>query len=121
MAHYSGKAGQVDAAADVTGVKAWTLDYVVEMLETTDFADAGVRTYVAGPSGWSGSFEGLKDGVALAIGAAINIALKETQTATQKWTGSAFITGAHAAVAADGLVEYSYDFQGTGVLTVPTA
>lgn len=121
MAHYAGKAGEVDTGAGVTGIKAWSLDYTVEMLETTDFADAGVRSYLAGPSGWSGSFEGLKDGVALVIGTAVSLTLKETQTATQKWTGSAFITAAHAAVAADGLVEYSYDFQGTGALVVPTA
>jgi hypothetical protein len=121
MAHYAGKAGEVDTGAGVTGIKAWGLDYVVEMLETTDFADAGVRTYLAGPSGWSGTFEGLKDGVPLTVGASVSLTLKETQTATQKWTGTAFITGCHGAVAADGLVEYSYDFQGTGALVIPTA
>ena len=122
MAHYSGKAGQVDAASDVTGVKSWTLDYTADTLETTDFADAGVKTYVIGGSGWSGSFEGLKDGAPLGLaGASVAIALKETQTSTQKWTGSAFITGIHANTSNDGIVTYSYDFQGTGALTVPTA
>ena len=122
MAHYSGKAGQVDAAAAVTGVKSWSLDYTADTLETTDFADAGVKTYVVGGSGWSGSFEGLKDGAPLALaGASVAIALKETQTATQKWTGSAFITGIHANTSADGIVTYAYDFQGTGALTVATA
>lgn len=121
MAHYSGKAGQVDAPAGITGIKAWGLDYVVEMLETTDFADAGVRTYLAGPSGWSGTFEGLKDGVPIAIGAIVACVFKETQTGTQVWSGNAFITGVHAATSSDGLVEYSYDFQGTGALVVPTA
>ena len=122
MAHISGKAGQVDAAAEVTGVKSWTLDYTADTLESTDFADAGVKTYVVGGSGWSGSFEGLKDGAPLALaGASVAIALKETQTATQKWTGSAFITGIHASTSADGIVTYAYDFQGTGALTVATA
>ena len=122
MAHYAGTAGQVDAASNVTGIKSWTLDYTVDTLETTDFADVGVKTYVVGGSGWSGTFEGLKDGVPLPIaGASVAIALKETQTATQKWTGSAFITGIHANTANDGVVTYSYDFQGTGALVVPTA
>lgn len=122
MAHYSGKAGQVDAAADVTGVKSWTLDYTAETLETTDFADAGVKSYIIGPTGWAGSFEGLKDGAPLALaGASVAIALKETQTATQKWTGSAFITGIHVNTSNDGIVTYGYDFQGTGALTVASA
>ena len=122
MAHYSGKAGQVDAASDVTGVKSWTLDYTADTLETTDFADAGVKSYIIGGSGWSGSFEGLKDGAPLGLaGASVAIALKESQTATQKWTGTAYITGIHAATAHDGTVDYSYDFEGTGALTVPTA
>jgi len=120
MAHYSGKAGEVDNGASVTGIKSWTLDYTVDMLETTDFADAGVKTFLPGPSGWSGSFEGLKDGVPIAIGTLVTLTLKETQTATQKWTGSAYISGVHPKTSADGLVEYSYDFQGTGALTVPT-
>lgn len=122
MAHISGKAGQVDAAADVTGVKSWTLDYTADTLETTDFADAGVKSYIIGGSGWSGSFEGYKDGAPLALaGASVAIALKESQTATQKWTGSAFITGIHSSASQDGIVSYSYDFQGTGALVVASA
>ena len=122
MAHLAGKAGQVDAASEVTGVKSWTLDYTADTLETTDFADAGVKSYIIGGSGWSGSFEGLKDGAPLALaGASVAIALKESQTATQKWTGSAFIMGIHASTSADGIVTYSYDFQGTGALTIATA
>jgi len=122
MSHYSGSAGQVDAASEVTGIKSWTLDYTVDVLETTDFDDAGVKSYVVGCSGWSGTFEGLKDGVPLGLaGTAVNIALKETQTSTQKWTGSAFITGVSANTSNDGVVTYSYTFQGTGALTIPTA
>jgi len=121
MAHYAGLAGEVDNGASVTGIKSWSLDYVVDMLETTDFGDSGKKTYVAGLSGWSGSFEGYKDGAPIAIGTSITITLKETQTATQKWTGTAFISAVHSNTSVDGVVTYSYDFQGTGTLTVPTA
>ena len=122
MAHYSGTAGQVDAASNVTGIKSWTLDYTVSVLDTTDFADAGVRSILPGVSQWSGSFEGLKDGAPLALaGASIAIALKETQTSTQKWTGTAYITGVHPSEASDGIMNYAYDFEGSGALTVPTA
>ncbi len=122
MAHISGKAGQVDAASAVTGIKSWTLDYTADTLETTDFADAGVKTFVIGGSGWSGSFEGFKDGVPLPIaGNAVTIKLYESQAANQFWTGSAFIVGIHPATAHDGIVTYSYDYIGTGALTVAAA
>ena len=122
MAHISGKAGQVDAASQVTGIKSWTLDYTADPLETTDFADAGVKSYVIGGTGWSGSFEGYKDGAPLAIaGASVTLKLYESQTANQFWQGSAFIVGIHSSAAIDGVVTYSYDFQGTGALTVAAA
>jgi hypothetical protein len=108
------------AVAMVDGIKAWSLDYVVEMLETTDFGSAGVREYIAAGSGWSGSFEGLKDGVPLGIGSEVVLVLAETGASGQCWLGDAFITAVHPAVSADGIVEYSYDFQGTGALQVAT-
>ncbi len=122
MAHISGKAGQVDAASAVTGIKSWTLDYTADTLETTDFADVGVKTYIIGGSGWSGSFEGFKDTTPLPLaGAAVTLKLYESQTANQFWTGSAFLTGIHVNTSSDGIVTYSYDFQGTAALTVAAA
>ena len=116
MAHVAGKAGQVDTGSAVSGIKSWTLDYTVDMLETTDFADAGVKTFVAGGSGWSGTFEGYKDGVPQTIGASITLKLYEV-AAGAYWTGAAFITGVSSSAATDGIVSYSYTFQGTGALT----
>ncbi len=122
MPHISGKAGQVDAASQVTGIKSWTLDYTVDTLETTDFADAGVKAYIVGGSGWSGSFEGFKDTTPLPLaGTAVTVKLYESQAANQFWTGSAFLVGIHVNTAMDGIVTYAYDFQGTGALTVATA
>ncbi len=123
MTHYAGKAGGVDTGSGVTGIKSWSLDYTVSMVETTDFADAGVRSILPSVSQWSGSFEGYKDGTAQVLGTAspVTLTLKETQTGTQVWTGSAYITSIHASVAFDGTVNYAYDFEGTGALTVPAA
>ena len=120
MAHISGKAGQVDTGSAVSGIKSWTLDYNVDILETTDFADAGVKTFIAGSSGWSGTFEGYKDGVPQTIGASITLKLYEV-SAGAYWTGAAFITGVSANTATDGIASYSYTFQGTSTLTVPIA
>jgi len=122
--HISGKAGSVASPTTVAGIKSWTLDYTVDTLETTDFADAGVRSYIVGCSGWSGSFEGFKDAApqALTTGtSAVNVQLLESATSNQHWYGNAFITGVHASASFDGIVTYSYDFQGTGALHVASA
>ena len=111
----------VQALAEQDGVKSWTIDYLADPLETTDFADAGVKSYIIGGSGWSGGFEGYKDGVPISIGSEVYLVLGESSTAGQNWIGKAIITGAHPNTAFDGVVTYSYDFQGTGELTSPSA
>lgn len=127
MAHVHGKAGSVygtttgTTVSALAGVKSWSLDYVADALETTDFGDSGHRTYIAGLDGWSAKFEGYKDGAPIAIGSWSQVEFRESTNATQKWTGSGIITGIHPSVSVDGVVAYSYDFQGTGLLTVPTA
>ncbi len=122
MAHISGKAGQVDAAAEVIGIKSWTLDYTADTLETTDFADGGVKPYVIGGTGWSGSFEGYKNQAPLPIaGADVALKLWELEPAGPFWLGQAFIVGIHANTSNDGVITYAYDFQGTGGLTVAAA
>ncbi len=119
MSHVAGKNGYVDTGSTVAGIKSWTIDYNSDALETTDFADAGVKSYIIGASGWSGSFEGYKDGVPQTLaGAAVPLSLYEDNT--YLWTGSAYITGISATTSADGIVSYSYQFTGTGALTVPT-
>lgn len=123
MAHRSGVAGQVDSPAEAAGIKSWNLEYTVDMLDTTDFADAGVSAFIAGKTQWSGSFEGYKDGTpeSLTTGASITLKLYETQEANEFWTGQAYITAVRPSVDHDGIVSYSFDFQGTGALTVAAA
>jgi len=117
MAQISGKAGEVQVAAStVNGIKSWTIDYVLDALETTDFADSGAKTYIAGLSGWSGSFEGFKDAAPTGIGSIIALVLKESATASQVYSGSAILTGSHEVVSVDGIVGIAYDFQGTSTL-----
>ena len=111
----------VEALAELDGLKSWTLDYTADTLETTDFADSGVKSYIIGGSGWAGSFEGLKDGVPLSIGSEVYLTLGESATASQNWIGKVIITAAHPVTSADGIVTYAYDYQGTGALEVPGA
>ena len=123
MSRLSGKAGEVKTPNSVTGIKSWKLDYTVDPLDVTGFDNAGVSAFIGGITKWSGSFEGYKDGApqALTTGALVSAEFLESQTATQKYTGSILITGVHPAVSHDGPALMSYDFQGSGALTVATA
>jgi len=111
----------IRAAKAIAGVKSWKVDYVFEVVETTGFDSGGARAYVPTLKGWSGSFEGYKDGAPLTIGSVVGLELQESSTSTQQYRGSAIITGLHPSVSVDGLAVVSYDFQGTHGLEIPTA
>jgi predicted secreted protein len=111
----------VEALKEIDGIKSWTLDYTADTLDATDFDDAGTKAYIAGGSGWSGSFEGYKDTTPLGIGSEVYLVLGESTTAYQNWIGKAIITACHPGASHDGIVTYSYDFQGTGALQAPDA
>ena len=111
----------IRAAKGIAGINTWSLDYASDALETTDFADTGVKSYIVGGSGWSGTFAGYKEGAPLSIGEQYGIEVAESATTTQMWLGNIFITGVHPSVGHDGVVSYSYDFQGTGELSVASA
>ncbi len=120
MAEKSGKNGQVQSAtADVAGIREWNLSYDADALETTDFTDAGVKTFVAGLTGWTGSFSGFDQAAAPLPAVGATVTLKLELDNTDFYTGSALITNASPAVSVDGVNTIAYTFQGTGTLTVP--
>ncbi len=106
----------IQAAKTIAGINTWSLDYTSDALEVTDFAKVGVKEYIVGGSGWSGSFAGYKEGVPLSIGEIYGVELAESAATTEMWLGNIIITGVHPSVGHDGVVSYSYDFQGTGNL-----
>ncbi len=121
MARVSGKAGSVYQGANIAGIKSWTLDHHVEALEGMGFDSSAHSVKTAGTDKWSGTFEGFKDGAPLARGSSVALELRETQTATQKWSGNAIITDISAKTEVGALIGYSYKFEGDGALTDPSA
>ena len=122
MARLVGYAGEVTITAGaVAGIREWSLDDVANTADTSGFDTDQPKTFLATQTEWSGSFNGFKDGAPLAKGTVVAIELKESATATQKWTGNVLITGRRPAGSVDGMIMYSYDFQGTGALTPPSA
>ena len=122
MARLAGYAGGVTVAGGsaIAGIKSWKVDYTFDALEGTGFDSSGAKVYTPGLKGWSGSFEGYKDGAPLTIGTEIALVLKESATGTQQYSGQAIVNGLHQSSGVDGLVSTGYDFQGTGALTVAT-
>jgi len=111
----------VRAAVQIAGVKSWSIDQAVEVFDVTGFDSGGVRQYVATVSGWSGSFEGYKDGAPLTIGTQVGLELRESSTATQQFRGSVIITGFKPKTEVAGVVVYDYTFQGLHGLEIATA
>lgn len=121
MARVVGYGGDVKvASASIAGIRAWTIDDVINVHDTSGYDTDQPKTFLGGQTEWSGSFEGLKDGAPIAKGTVVALELLESATASQKWSGNCIITGRHGGSSVDGMVMYNYDFQGTAALTAPT-
>lgn len=125
MAHIAGVAGFMkNASTEITGCQSWSIDYVFEVVNTTDFADSGVSAFLPGVSSWTGSFVVKKNGAVdtdSILGTAFSAVFGESDTTNQNWTGDAICTGVHAAISFDGYPEYTFDLQGTGALVPASA
>lgn len=127
MAHLAGKSGKMMVGADpgvtdVLGLTSWTLDTDADILETTDFQAAGVRSHIVGNIGGSGSFEGnwetdlapTADPPNLNEGA--SVVLNLYITAAKYITLSALIAGASISCSQPGIVTFSGTFTVDGVI-----
>ena len=123
MAEVVGKSGSITCTNLTAGVKAWSLNLVGDTLETTDYADSGHRTFIAGLDGWTGSCEVNWDTAnsSLAVGETIDALIFSVVGATEKYTGEAIVTGISVSSSVDGLVTMSVSFQGSGACTLTSA
>uniref|UniRef100_A0A6H1ZPY1 Putative tail protein n=1 Tax=viral metagenome TaxID=1070528 RepID=A0A6H1ZPY1_9ZZZZ len=121
MARVAGYGGDVLAPGAIVGIREWSIDYAAAALDSSGFDGNQDKTFIAGMKEWSGSFSGFKDGAPLGIGTVIAFEFQESGVATQKWVGNGIITNIRPSSSVDGIVQYAYDFQGTGALgTIPT-
>jgi len=114
------------AGHQVVGIREWSLTQTASVQDTTGFSDGQDKVFTVTQKEWAGSFSGSKDGPPLAIGTHIALELMEAEIAlpgpsTQAWRGQAVITNCSPASSVDGVVQYSYNFQGIHALEVPTA
>lgn len=111
----------IRGARAIAGIKSWAIDHAYQIHDGRAFDDSGAPHPVAGAYDWTGTFEGFKDGAPIGIGTLIALELQESSTAGQVWRGNVIIHGRHPSNPHDGLVAYSYDFTGSGILTSATA
>lgn len=108
----------VQALTQIDGINTWGIDYNAATEDVTDFSNAGVDAHIPTTTGWTGTFEGFKDGAPLGFGSEVHLALGESATHGQSWLGKAIITNVGCSTPAKGVVAYKYSFQGSGELQV---
>ena len=106
-------------SSDVTSnVKAWSLDYTADALDTTDFASGTNRSFIAGLKSWSGSFECNLDDTDVMPDPGQITKLTLTASTGRTFAGNALITSIAPSVGVADLNGIAFNYQGTGALTI---
>lgn len=117
MAEVAGKNGYVTYTNFTAGAKNWSINYVSDPLDTTDYGDSGLRTYIHGLKGWSATVTANWDSANTAApGDTATLSLRVTTGSY--YSGSGLLTGMDITAPVDGLVEVTYSFQGSGALSI---
>lgn len=124
--------GSVTVAGNVSAMgnaKAWSLDISQETVDITDFDSSGWKESTSTLNSWSGSITAIFDAsgadegdlqTALIGGASINLDLQlgDGTGSYDKYSGSANITSQSITNDVNGIVEATFNFEGTGALTI---
>jgi predicted secreted protein len=123
----SGYGGKVRVgAATVSEIGNWQLDIDAEMLDKTNFQSNGWKEFIAGLKEWTGSFEGTWNVAGDATGqkalqdallGGTTVSLELFVNATNKYSGTAFISSQSVETPTDDMVSISFDYQGTAALS----
>jgi hypothetical protein len=116
MAEIHGNGGSITFTNLTAGVKSWTLNWVGDVHDITDFADGTARTFKAGLTSWTATAECQLDAANTAApGDSATLTLNVDGTIN--YAGTAIITSMAPSVPVDGIVMVSYSFQGSATLT----
>lgn len=122
MAVIKGKDGVVSIGVNnVARVTSFSVTIDTDTLETTAMGNAGWKEFVGSLQSFSGSLECLMDsadnqhGDLPSNGSTVTLTL---DTGGSVYTGDVFITSVTSTAAVAELVTMSFDFQGTGALTI---
>jgi len=110
------------AVVQTTGFFGYSLNLVGDPIETTDYSDVGIRTYISGCTSWAGSAERhwltteTMDGW-LATERIVKFFTDASSDPQLRYEGWAIISGESVTSAVDTLVNESLSFQGCGIIT----
>lgn len=115
----TGQNGTVTFGSKVAEVKGFSVNTDCNTPDITSTDSNGWAEFLAGIKSWSGSFEALtcvnlvgSTGVgSFAVGTAAS-------ASTPIFSGTVIVKGPSVALAVEGEVRYSYNFQGSGPLTI---
>jgi hypothetical protein len=117
------KLGTVGADTAIGEIRSFTISETADTIEDTTMGDTS-RTYAVGLKTFSGSVECYFDPDdakqdEMVAGASLTLTAypEGSDTADQYISGSVIITSADVSSSADGMVEASFSFQGTGAVT----
>jgi hypothetical protein len=120
VAEAHGKTGSITYSNLTAGVHSWEVTYEADVPEVTDFADAGIKSYIVGGKGWTASAEANWDAANTAV-TGDSAALTLTAAAGKTYTGVGIIKSMNVKVTKDDVNRVTYQFQGTGALTITLA
>lgn len=113
-----GTAGEI---GQVAGFFSWSVNNISDVLETTDYSDVGIRTYIAALKGWEGSAERhfLTEENLDWIGEQLIIKfyIDNDSSPTLRYEGWVIVNSHSVTSAVDSLVNESLSFKGDSVLS----
>jgi len=105
----------------VAGFFSWSVNNISDVLETTDYSDVGIRTYIAALKGWEGSAERhwLTEENLDWIGEQLIIKfyVDNDSSPTLRYEGWVIVNSHSVTSAVDSLVSESLGFQGDSILS----
>jgi len=113
---------EINLVGQVCGFFNWTANNICDILETTDYCDAGVRTYIAALKGWEGSAEKhfLTEENLDWIGDHLIIKFYIDVDNTMRYEGWVFVDAHSITSSVDTLVDETLNFKGDGILSRET-
>jgi hypothetical protein len=127
MATHTGSEGLIHIGSNLLGeLKSWSLSESAGTIETTKLSDSA-KTFTVGTTEWSGSCdcfldEGDTAQTTLTAGASITIKFyfEGNTTGDKFYTGTCLVESIERNGAIDDMVNASFSFKGTGVLSLST-
>jgi len=125
MAKITGSDGDVKFNGTTYSVKNWSIDWSIDMLDDTDTGDSGNRSFIAGLTGATGTFDYEWDSGSApltpgATNAELDLYLDAANTKYIK-IASAYINSTSISSSVDAITTITYSFTATGAVTYETS